>query len=113
MTLADRRCLPCTGETPALTNEEIQQRLEEVPGYVVEPGTQRLCRTYRFDNYYQTMAFVNAVAFIAHTEDHHPDLEVFYDRVLVRYSTHAIGGLSLNDFVCAAKVNRLVDGRFG
>ncbi len=106
--LLNRRCEPCTGQTPKLSPAELQQRLREVPGYEVEGD--RIARTYRFKNYYETMAFVNAVAFIAHREDHHPDLEVFYDRAGVRYSTHAAGGLTLNDFVCAAKVNALLGG---
>ena len=67
-----------------------------------------LVKTYHFLNYYETMAFVNAVAWIAHRENHHPDLEVGYKECCVRYSTHAIGGLSENDFICAAKVDRLL-----
>lgn len=65
-------------------------------------------RTCRFGNYYQTMAFVNALAWIAHAEDHHPDLEVGYNRCHIRFSTHAIGGLSENDFICAAKIDTLL-----
>ena len=64
-------------------------------------------RLFEFSNFHETMAFVNALAWIAHREDHHPDLEVGYRRCLVRYRTHAIGGLSENDFICAAKVERL------
>jgi 4a-hydroxytetrahydrobiopterin dehydratase len=104
--LLNHRCEPCTAQTPKLTGAELERRLKEVPGYALEGD--RIARTYRFGNYYQTMAFVNAVAWIAHREDHHPDLEVFYDRVVVRYSTHAAGGLTLNDFVCAAKVDALI-----
>ena len=64
---------------------------------------------FRFDDYYRTIAFVNALAFIAHREDHHPDLSVHYDRVVVRYSTHDVGGLSENDFICAAKATALTE----
>ena len=67
-----------------------------------------LVKTFSFKNYYRTMAFVNAVAFIAHAEDHHPDLEVSYNKCVVRYSTHSVGGLSENDFICAAKIDALV-----
>jgi len=67
-----------------------------------------ISRTFRFSNYYQTLAFVNALAWIAHGEDHHPDLEVGYNRCLVRYSTHAVGGLSENDFICAARIDALL-----
>mgnify|MGYP000060618870 CR=1 FL=1 len=66
-----------------------------------------ITKTFRFDDYHETMAFVNAVAFIAHTQDHHPDLSVHYDRCEVRYSTHDVGGLSENDFICAAKAGAL------
>lgn len=67
-----------------------------------------ISRTCRFGNYYQTIAFVNALAWVAHAEDHHPDLEVGYNRCRIRYSTHAIGGLSENDFICAARIDALL-----
>ena len=70
---------------------------------------KEIARTYKFKNYYETMAFVNALAWIAHREDHHPDLLVGYNRVQVRFSTHSIGGLSENDFICAAKIDALSD----
>jgi 4a-hydroxytetrahydrobiopterin dehydratase len=66
-----------------------------------------LHRIYTFKNYYQTMAFVNALAWIAHQENHHPDLVVSYNRCEVNWSTHALKGLSINDFICAAKTDRL------
>jgi 4a-hydroxytetrahydrobiopterin dehydratase len=66
-----------------------------------------LSKTFRFADYYQTMAFVNALAWIAHQEDHHPDLSVHYNRVVVHFSTHDAGGLTLNDFICAAKTEAL------
>lgn len=65
-------------------------------------------RTFTFKNYYHTLAFVNAVAWIAHQEDHHPELSFGYKQCRVRYTTHAVGGLSENDFICAAKVDRLL-----
>ncbi|MEJ2509770.1 MAG: 4a-hydroxytetrahydrobiopterin dehydratase [Gammaproteobacteria bacterium] len=83
--------------------------LAKVEGWTLDNDGKVIYREYRFKNYYQTIAFVNALAWIAHQEDHHPDLEVGYNRCLVRYSTHAIGGLSENDFICAAKVNALLD----
>jgi 4a-hydroxytetrahydrobiopterin dehydratase len=69
---------------------------------------QAIRREFRFKNFYETMAFVNAVAWISHREDHHPDLDLGYNRCVVHYSTHAIGGLSENDFICAARVNALL-----
>jgi 4a-hydroxytetrahydrobiopterin dehydratase len=69
-----------------------------------------ISRDFQFKDFHQTMAFVNAVAWIAHREDHHPDLEVGYGHCRVRFSTHAVGGLSQNDFICAAKVDELLAG---
>jgi 4a-hydroxytetrahydrobiopterin dehydratase len=74
---------------------------------LIEDG-KAINRIYEFRNFHETMAFVNALAWIAHREDHHPDLEVGYKRCRVRYSTHAIGGLSQNDFICAAKIDALI-----
>jgi len=67
-----------------------------------------LQRDFHFPDYYRTLAFVNAVAWIAHEQDHHPDLSVHYNRCQVRYSTHSIGGLSRNDFICAARIDQLI-----
>ncbi len=74
----------------------------------MDEARREIRRLFTFKGFHQTMAFVNAVAWIAHRENHHPDLEVGYNRCLVRYRTHAIGGLSENDFICAAKVDRLL-----
>ncbi len=68
---------------------------------------EMLVKLYPFCNYYQTMAFVNALAWISHREDHHPDLQLGYNKCRVEYCTHAIGGLSENDFICAAKCDAL------
>ena len=68
---------------------------------------KEISRTFSFKNYHETMAFVNAVAYVAHREDHHPDMEVGYNKCTVRFSTHSVGGLSENDFICAAKVDAL------
>jgi 4a-hydroxytetrahydrobiopterin dehydratase len=105
--LRRRKCVPCEGGTPPLTDAQIQPLLKAVPGWALEDGG--IARTYRFKNYYETLAFVNAVAWISHREDHHPDLLVGYNQCKVSYVTHAIGGLSDNDFVCAAKVDALLE----
>ena len=83
--------------------------LPQIPGWELSEGGQALSRTFRFKDYYATMAFVNALAWIAHREDHHPDLGVHYDRAVVRFSTHDVGGLSENDFICAAKTSALTE----
>ena len=107
--LARQRCVPCEGGVAPLTREQAGRLIGQTQGWALNGDTSEISRTYLFKNYYETMAFVNALAWIAHREDHHPDIEVGYKRCFVRYSTHAIGGLSHNDFICAAKINRLLD----
>jgi 4a-hydroxytetrahydrobiopterin dehydratase len=94
----------------ALTPTEVVSRLAALPGWQLagDGADVAIEKTFRFGNYYETMAFVNAVAFVAHTQDHHPDLSVHYNRCLVRYSTHDVGGLSETDFACAAQVDGLL-----
>jgi 4a-hydroxytetrahydrobiopterin dehydratase len=113
--LAKRHCKACEPGTPALSREQVNALLGDVPGWELtsaqcglEHFEKQIEKTYRFKNYYETMAFVNAVAWVSHREDHHPDLEVGYNRCKVQYSTHAVGGLSENDFICAAKVEMLM-----
>jgi 4a-hydroxytetrahydrobiopterin dehydratase len=106
--LTSHRCIACTADTPRLSSDEVTRLLPQVDGFALEVDGRGIFRAYRFKDYYETMAFVNAVAWTAHREDHHPELEVSYAGVRVRFSTHATGGLSMNDFICAAKVNRLL-----
>ncbi|MCU0897204.1 MAG: 4a-hydroxytetrahydrobiopterin dehydratase [Burkholderiales bacterium] len=101
--LAARRCRHQTEATPLA---EALTHLAELPGW--EIGEKALVKTFAFADYHQTIAFVNAVAWIAHREDHHPDLGVTYNRCRVEWSTHSVGGLSENDLICAAKVEALV-----
>jgi len=91
---------------PPLGETEIGPLLRQLDGW--EWVGERIAKSYRFKNWGQTMAFVNAVAWIAHRENHHPDLEVSYNSCRVSYTTHAVGGLSENDFICAAKVDALL-----
>ena len=104
--LAAKKCKPCEGGVSPLTPSEAADLLGQVKGWRLDNNV--ISRQYEFKNYYQTMAFVNAVAWICNTEDHHPDLSVSYNRCIVRFNTHSVGGISLNDFICAAKVNALV-----
>lgn len=106
--LLQRHCEACESGTAPLTEEAFRPLLAEVPDWSLGEDKKHLYRTFKFKNYYETIAFVNALAWVAHREDHHPDLEVGYNRCHVIYSTHAVGGLSHNDFICAAKVNALV-----
>ena len=105
--LAARSCQPRRGEAHRLPATEVDAALAVLEGWERIEGGAAIGKTYRFDNYHQTMAFVNALAWIAHREDHHPDLGVHYDRCVVRFSTHDVGGLSENDVICAAKAELL------
>ena len=103
--LATKQCKPCEGAMPPLSQEEITQLMRQLDGWSYHEKTIR--KEFSFKNYYQTMAFVNAIAWISHREDHHPDITVGYNKCQVEYTTHAIGGLSENDFICAAKIDTL------
>ena len=103
--LASLSALDCRAGRPVLQSSELAQRLKALPGW--EHQGSQLSKTFRFANYYETMAFVNAVAYVAHRQDHHPDLAVSYNRLVVSYSTHDAGGVTLNDCICAAKVEAL------
>jgi len=105
--LHEQQCLTPKQGLRQLPDEEITALLMQLQGWEHDAVTQTLNKHFKFDNYYQTIAFVNALAWIAHREDHHPDLEVSYNRCVVHYTTHAVNGLSINDFVCAAKVDQL------
>ena len=105
--LTTKRCEPCEGGIPALSKEEVNNMLDLIHGWDARENHTEIVRNFHFKNYYHTMAFVNAVAWMAHKENHHPDLEVGYNYCRVRYSTHAIDGLSENDFICAAKVDEI------
>ena len=85
---------------------EISAELSRIAGWALVDGA--IQKRYDFADYHHTMAFVNAVAWVAHVEDHHPDLAVSYNRCTVRFSTHSVGGISVNDFICAARVDALL-----
>jgi 4a-hydroxytetrahydrobiopterin dehydratase len=89
-----------------LAPADINQRLAGLKGW--ELAGNEIARTFNFKNYYETMAFVNATAWISHQEDHHPDLEVGYNKCRVRYSTHSAGGVTAKDFECAQRVEALM-----
>jgi 4a-hydroxytetrahydrobiopterin dehydratase len=103
--LTTRRCKPCEGAMPPLSSAEVTELMQQLEGWEFLDKVIR--KDYQFKNYYQTMAFVNAIAWISHREDHHPDLAVGYNRCRVEYTTHAINGLSENDFICAAKIDTI------
>lgn len=106
--LTEKKCKPCEGGVKPLTRDEAGQLISQLENWELSDEADAIYQTFRFKNYYQTMAFVNAVAWIAHQEDHHPDMEIGYSRCMVYFSTHSIGGLSENDFICAAKIDALL-----
>ena len=105
--LARKKCLPCEGGLSPLTEVQIRPLLNGLPGW--SRDGEGISRTFTFRDYHATMAFVNAAAWVSHREDHHPELLVGFNQCKVLYWTHAIGGLSENDFICAAKIDALFD----
>ena len=103
--LLQQKCRPLEGASP-MPASDIEAHLRDAPGWALADGA--IEKTFRFGSYHETMAFVNALAWIAHAEDHHPDLLVKYASCQVRFNTHSVGGISLNDFICAAKVDALL-----
>lgn len=105
--LVDKQSRELPQGTPALPDSEVNALLAEVPGWEVIDGGKRLAKTYSFQNFYETTAFVSAAFWIIHREDHHPDLEVSYKNARFTFWTHTVGGLSENDFITAAKIEAL------
>lgn len=103
--LAENNCRPHS-ETTALTDDQIHALLNQLTDWKL--NNKQIQKEFKFNDYYQTIDFVNAVAAISHQQDHHPELTVSYNRCLVAYRTHSIDGLSENDFICAAKVDATV-----
>lgn len=107
--LRKKKCRPCEGGIPPMTLEEAQKLQGEVPSWEVIDEGQGLRRIFTFANHYELIGFVNAVAWISHREDHHPNQALGYSRCELVYTTHAVEGLTENDFICAAKVDALLD----
>jgi 4a-hydroxytetrahydrobiopterin dehydratase len=106
--LTQKRCKPCEGGIAPLARTEAQTMLKQLDAaWRLADDGKSIHREWKFKNFYHTMSFVNAVAHIANTEDHHPDLQVGYGYCRMTFNTHAIDGLSENDFICAAKVDAL------
>jgi 4a-hydroxytetrahydrobiopterin dehydratase len=104
--LSTQQCRDISSDAAPLKDEQSSDLLKQLdPKWQLDKETQAISCTYTFKNYYQTMAFANVVAQIAHQQDHHPDMLISYNRCSITYSTHSVGGLSKNDFICAAKIN--------
>ena len=106
--LSEKKCKPCEGGIDPLTREQAQVLMQQLHGdWQLSQDGKSLHREWKFRNFFHTMSFVNAVAHIANAEDHHPDLEVGYGICRMKFTTHAIDGLSENDFICCAKVDAI------
>ncbi|MCF6765195.1 4a-hydroxytetrahydrobiopterin dehydratase [Thiotrichales bacterium 19S3-7] len=108
-TLVEKKCNVCEdGNVSPLAKDEIDKYLKLTPLWQVIEGV-KIQRVFQFKGFYKTMAFVNAVAWVANKEGHHPDMEVSFNRCIVNFTTHAVDGLTDNDFICAAKVDQLFE----
>lgn len=105
----DRSCVPCEGGVDAFDADTARSMLAELPGWELSDDGRMIRRRFEFKGFYKTMAFINAMAWIVNRENHHPDFSAGYNYCEVGFTTHAIDGLSENDFICAAKVSALLD----
>lgn len=104
--LSSQQCSSLSAKDSALTQQDITRLAQKLaPSWQLDAEEKSISHSYSFENYYQTMAFVNVIAQIAHQQDHHPELAISYNRCTVIYTTHSVAGLSINDFICAAKIN--------
>ena len=106
--LTDRHCVPCEGGVEPLDRAAADELLKAIPEWKISEDGKMISRDFEFKGFYKTMSFVNAMAWIANAENHHPDFTTGYKHCEVNFTTHAIAGLSENDFICAAKVDALL-----
>lgn len=107
MDLTKKKCVPCEAGVPALTKEEAEKLIQQVTSWHLSGDAKHISKEFRFKNFLDAMAFVNKIADVAEEEGHHPDLSIGWGRVGVELSTHAINGLSENDFILAAKIDQI------
>ena len=107
MDLTKKHCVACEGGVSPMDEQKAHEYLSEVLGWNISDDKKSIRREFEFKDFVGAMVFVNKVADIAESEEHHPDLHIFYNKVKIELSTHAIGGLSENDFIVAAKINAL------
>jgi 4a-hydroxytetrahydrobiopterin dehydratase len=108
MELTQKHCVPCEGGTPPFTAEQEDGYTKEVPAWTLDrEGVHKLRKRFSFKNFKEAIAFVNRVADVAEIEGHHPDIRIVYNKVEFELFTHAVGGLSENDFIMAAKIDKL------
>lgn len=107
--LASQHCTPRKGKEHALDQAKVAELLAQLPGWKVVADGKAIVKDFKFRDFHHTLGFINAVGFMANQEDHHPDLEAGYGHCQILWSTHDVGGLSLNDFICAARVEALLE----
>lgn len=107
--LRNKQCRPCEGGVCPLDQSQSLQHLAQLPDWALSEDGNSIIRTVRFNHFADTMSFINAMAYMAEQQGHHPDFSAGYNYCEIRYSTHAIGGLSDNDFICAAKIDGLLE----
>lgn len=107
MDLSQKKCVPCEGGTPPLKRDEIKKYLSYLKTQWEVINNSKISKKFIFENFKQAMVFVTKVAQVAEQEQHHPDIHIFYSKVTIELWTHAIGGLSENDFILAAKIENL------
>jgi 4a-hydroxytetrahydrobiopterin dehydratase len=107
--LTSKHCVPCEGGVESIDLETAGQMLADLPGWELSDDGKMISRRFEFRGFLGTMSFINAMAWLVNKENHHPDFSAGYNHCLVGFTTHAIDGLSENDFICAAKVNALTD----
>lgn len=105
--LVTLRCEPRKGAEHALDDARVRELLPLLPGWQTAADGKSIVKTFRFRDFHETLGFVNAIGWMANRQDHHPDLEVGYNRCVVHWSTHDVDGLSMNDFICAARVEAI------
>jgi len=107
--LKAKNCKPCEGGVCPLDASLSKQHLEQIPGWKLSDNGKSISRKFKFKDFLATISFINAMAYISEQQGHHPDFSAGYDYCEMHYTTHAIGGLSENDFICAAKISALLE----
>ena len=107
--LTDKHCVPCEGGVEALDRNTAENMLVDLPGWELSDDGKMISRRFEFPGFFRTMAFINAMAWVVNNENHHPDFSAGYNYCQMGFTTHAIDGLSENDFICAARVSALIE----
>ena len=106
MALIDKKCIPCEGGVLPLTIPQANALQSELDGWTLSPDAKMISKKYTFKDFAEALSFANTVGAIAEDENHHPDMEIGWGKVTIKFATHSIGGLSENDFILAAKIDK-------